>query len=112
MEARSASAHRTAEPQRHGQTFGSNAPLNPRRHVNDFDPADCTHETDCCNHLTNAAEADIDDAVARGAQVYLRGGSTMESIVGIFNSFADARRAAAILGTLDIPEANITVLSP
>src|SRR5215475_1640051 len=36
----------------------------------------------------------------------------MESIVGIFNSFADARRAAAILRSLDIPEANITVLSP
>jgi len=36
----------------------------------------------------------------------------MESIVGIFNSFADAGRAAAILRSLDIPEANITVLSP
>jgi len=36
----------------------------------------------------------------------------MESIVGIFNSFADAKRAAAILRSLDIPEKNISVLSP
>lgn len=36
----------------------------------------------------------------------------MESIVGIFNSLADARRAAAILRTLDIPEDRITVLTP
>jgi hypothetical protein len=36
----------------------------------------------------------------------------MESIVGIFNSLADAKRAAAILQTLGIPEARITVLSP
>ena len=36
----------------------------------------------------------------------------MESIVGIFNSFADAKRAAAILRSLDIPESRITVLSP
>lgn len=36
----------------------------------------------------------------------------MESIVGIFNSLADARRAAAILGTLGIPEDRITVLTP
>src|SRR3989442_15959136 len=36
----------------------------------------------------------------------------MESIVGIFNSFADAKRAAAILRTLGIPESRITVLSP
>jgi hypothetical protein len=35
----------------------------------------------------------------------------MESIVGIFNSFADARRAAAILRSLGIPEQRITVLS-
>lgn len=36
----------------------------------------------------------------------------MDSIVGIFNSFADAKRAAAILRSFDIPETNITVLSP
>jgi len=36
----------------------------------------------------------------------------MESIVGIFNSFADAKRAAAILRSFDIPEKNISVLSP
>jgi hypothetical protein len=36
----------------------------------------------------------------------------MESIVGIFNSLADARRATAILRTLDIPEDRITVLTP
>jgi len=36
----------------------------------------------------------------------------MESIVGIFNSLADARRAAAILQSLGIPEKRITVLSP
>src|ERR1051325_3620490 len=36
----------------------------------------------------------------------------MESIVGIFNSLADARRAAAILQSFGIPEKRITVLSP
>ena len=36
----------------------------------------------------------------------------MESIVGIFNSLADTKRAAAILRTLGIPEDRITVLSP
>lgn len=36
----------------------------------------------------------------------------MESIVGIFNSLADARRAAAILQSLGISEKQITVLSP
>src|SRR4029078_220954 len=36
----------------------------------------------------------------------------MESIVEIFNSFADAKRAAAILRSFDIPEKNISVLSP
>lgn len=36
----------------------------------------------------------------------------MESIVGIFNSLADARRAAAILQSVGIPEAHTTVLSP
>jgi hypothetical protein len=36
----------------------------------------------------------------------------MESIVGIFNSFADAKRAGAILRSLGIPEQRITVLSP
>src|ERR1700738_1756616 len=36
----------------------------------------------------------------------------MESIVGIFNSLADTRRAAAILRTVGIPEDRITVLSP
>lgn len=36
----------------------------------------------------------------------------MENIVGIFNSLADAKRAAAILRTLGIPEDRITVLSP
>ena len=36
----------------------------------------------------------------------------MESIVGLFNSLADARRAAAIVQSLGIPENRITVLSP
>lgn len=36
----------------------------------------------------------------------------MESIVGIFNSLADAQRGAAILQSLGIPEKQITVLSP
>lgn len=36
----------------------------------------------------------------------------MENIVGIFNSLADARRAAAILKSLGIDEDKITVLSP
>jgi hypothetical protein len=36
----------------------------------------------------------------------------MESIVGIFNSLADAKRAAALLRTLGIGENKMTVLSP
>jgi len=36
----------------------------------------------------------------------------MESIVGIFNSFADAKRAAAMVRSLGVPENRITVLSP
>jgi hypothetical protein len=36
----------------------------------------------------------------------------MKSIVGIFNSFADAKRAAAILRTFGILDDRITVLSP
>jgi hypothetical protein len=36
----------------------------------------------------------------------------MESIVGIFNSFADATRASAMLRSLGIPEKHIAVLSP
>ena len=36
----------------------------------------------------------------------------MESIVGIFNSLADAKRAAAILRTVGIPENRVTVLTP
>jgi hypothetical protein len=36
----------------------------------------------------------------------------MESIVGIFNSFADAKRGAAILRSLGIPDKRISVLSP
>lgn len=36
----------------------------------------------------------------------------MESIVGIFNSLADARRAAAIVQSLGVPEEKVTVLSP
>ena len=36
----------------------------------------------------------------------------MESIIGIFNSLADARRAAAILQSLGIPERQIAVLAP
>jgi hypothetical protein len=36
----------------------------------------------------------------------------MESVVGIFNSLADAKRAAAMLRTLGINEKRITVLSP
>ncbi len=36
----------------------------------------------------------------------------METIVGIFNSFADAKRGAAILRSLGIPDKQITVLSP
>ena len=36
----------------------------------------------------------------------------MESIVGIFNSFADATRASAMLRSLGIPDRRIAVLSP
>src|SRR5256884_4969447 len=36
----------------------------------------------------------------------------MKSIVGIFNSFADAKRGAALLRTVGINEDHITVLSP
>jgi len=36
----------------------------------------------------------------------------MESIVGIFNSFADATRASAMLRSLGIPEKHMAVLSP
>lgn len=36
----------------------------------------------------------------------------MESIVGIFNSFADAKRASAILRSLGIPDNHIAVMSP
>jgi len=36
----------------------------------------------------------------------------MESIVGIFNSLADAKRAAAILQSLGIPEDKVSVFSP
>src|SRR5881394_4465350 len=36
----------------------------------------------------------------------------MESIVGIFNSFADAKRASAMLRSLGIPDRRIAVLSP
>jgi hypothetical protein len=36
----------------------------------------------------------------------------MESIVGIFNSFADAQRASAMLRSLGIPDGRIAVLSP
>ena len=36
----------------------------------------------------------------------------MESIVGIFNSLADAKRAHAIIQSLGIPEERITVLAP
>jgi hypothetical protein len=36
----------------------------------------------------------------------------MESVVGIFNSLADAKRAAAMLRTLGIAEDRMTVLSP
>lgn len=55
--------------------------------------------------------------MARGALVTSRGfnligGAYMESIVGIFNSLADARRAAAIIRSLGVPENRLTVLSP
>ena len=36
----------------------------------------------------------------------------MNTVVGIFNSFADAKRGAAMLRSLRIPENRITVLSP
>ncbi|MFN2577287.1 MAG: hypothetical protein ABR607_06300 [Pyrinomonadaceae bacterium] len=36
----------------------------------------------------------------------------MESIVGIFNSFADAKRASAILKTVGIPDKRMTVMAP
>ncbi|HYW74271.1 MAG TPA: hypothetical protein VE961_24825 [Pyrinomonadaceae bacterium] len=36
----------------------------------------------------------------------------MESIVGIFNSFADAKRASAILRSLGIPDNRVAVLAP
>jgi hypothetical protein len=38
--------------------------------------------------------------------------SKMSTVVGIFNSFADAKRAGAMLHSLGIPENRITVLSP
>ena len=50
--------------------------------------------------------------LARRAQGDQREGLQMESVVGIFNSFADARRAAAILQSIGISESRITVLSP
>src|SRR5258708_9738072 len=46
------------------------------------------------------------------ARIFSLGGLNMESIVGIFNSLADARRAAAMLRTFGITEDRITVLSP
>lgn len=36
----------------------------------------------------------------------------MNTVVGIFNSFADAKRGAAMLRSLNIPEDHISVLSP
>ncbi|HXT64719.1 MAG TPA: hypothetical protein VN696_16885 [Pyrinomonadaceae bacterium] len=36
----------------------------------------------------------------------------MNTVVGIFNSFADAKRASAMLRSLEIPENRISVLSP
>src|SRR5256885_14988925 len=36
----------------------------------------------------------------------------MESVVGIFNSLADAKRAAAMLRALGVAEDRMTVLSP
>lgn len=36
----------------------------------------------------------------------------MESIVGIFNSFADAKRASAILRSLGIPDTRMAVIAP
>jgi hypothetical protein len=36
----------------------------------------------------------------------------MNTVVGIFNSFADAKRGAAMLRSLGIPESRISVLSP
>jgi hypothetical protein len=36
----------------------------------------------------------------------------MKSIVGIFNSLSDARRGAAVLHSLGIPEGRVTVLAP
>src|SRR5947207_6374964 len=50
--------------------------------------------------------------MARRAQVNLSGGLYMESIVGIFNSFADAKRASAILRSLAIPDNRVALLSP
>src|SRR6266436_7270932 len=43
---------------------------------------------------------------------FSRRNQDMQSIVGIFNSLADARRAAAILKSLGIAEDKISVLSP
>jgi hypothetical protein len=38
--------------------------------------------------------------------------ASMDTIVGIFNSFADAKRGAAIIRSLGIPDKQISVLSP
>jgi hypothetical protein len=42
----------------------------------------------------------------------LRRAKDMKTVVGIFNSFADAKRGAAMLRALDITEDRISVLSP
>src|SRR5690349_2348633 len=50
--------------------------------------------------------------MAQRAHVDPREDLVMNTVVGIFNSFADAKRAAAMLHALGMPENRISVLSP
>src|SRR5689334_25296571 len=50
--------------------------------------------------------------MAQCAHVDPREDLVMNTVVGIFNSFADAKRAAAMLRALGITENRISVLSP
>src|SRR5437773_10002631 len=48
----------------------------------------------------------------QGARDFSEEDCVMKSIVGIFNSFVDARRAAAILRSIGVQNNHISVLSP
>src|SRR5213080_412428 len=48
----------------------------------------------------------------QGARDFSEEDCVMKSIVGIFNSFVDARRAAAILRSIGVQDNHISVLSP